>query len=793
MIDNNTLRLLTNSTEKNWELKGKQAASERLTHDAAEKIQEILGKNNINTNLVTSGDVNNTTDPIWRVFIVEDSESLLRKISNLSQQVIQMETNYKLAFDNNDPEAISHLITKSGKDADQFALAAFDTLKELEFSQDEELVNLVYKKLIYIIGAKISLEEQGVDIGLIPQDTLAEVTAKLKRELTIPIMNCKSKFSDKSEEFRIKPMNEMSKKAVKSHGLSSEARKQEEAARSFLESIRDRSAIEPRLLTQAHELYEKVAKKHLELGNVEEAYRIRGIIANEINMSPSHPLHHMDKAIADKMAKMPDPQFGAHFGDLGSGTVKGGNLRAVTRNIDGKTMNCFEFKMSHHAREELGAYLENFQYRNSPNKEAWIKSLPEELQNVRITTGNYTFLLNDKDKKGEFSEKNPSQLYTPNISYQGPVPTIEIIFPEIGKVIVGGSPQMGCLYNNVTVMMEAGKSEGEGLKYLHQMLTVLGCGPVTGVRSEEDDQRLKIAQLFRAYFPSQAMTIERTNEFYEMAVDDLKKKIETLVPEMKDIFKKYLVDNPELMRKGEIYPGKTVWCIEDLHTQMKTQGAWGLYTGMAQNAPNFESTCLSLKNILKYGALSSQDRFQAGIGKAGVSSLQDLASGGGDQVFARLITEQLASDLGEVQYSGTMQVLYDLSAVNRVSYGFSSDYYGVKNSQSEEFYMYQERHNLINLVNRCRSNNEIMVKNHISTDYIVGVRVKNEEEKMQLIQFLGREGFLKEVEGQQFVLLQREGFLKDEPESTRLVPLNKFIHVNAATYTEEMYSNATEH
>ncbi|QLH37174.1 MAG: hypothetical protein HWD61_14365 [Parachlamydiaceae bacterium] len=180
---------------------------------------------------------------------------------------------------------------------------------------------------------------------------------------------------------------------------------------------------------------------------------------------------------------------------------------------------------------------------------------------------------------------------------------------------------------------------------------------------------MQIAQLFRAYFPQEAYELEQTKIYFEYPISELKQKIEETVPEMKGIFKRYLEDHPELMKKEEIYLGKTIWTITDLSKQMKAKGAWGLMSGIN----SFSEAC----KILKYGALSTEDRFKAGMIVMGTSSCEDLGVGC-KSVFTRLITPNLKSKLSKMDFKGRLQVLYDLDAVNRVSYGYKMDKFGSK-------------------------------------------------------------------------------------------------------------------
>ncbi len=119
------------------------------------------------------------------------------------------------------------------------------------------------------------------------------------------------------------------------------------------------------------------------------------------------------------------------------------------------------------------------------------------------------------------------------------------------------------------------------------------------------------------------------------------------------------------MEEVEIYPGKTVWAVTDLADKMRKNGALGLIHGIGKEDLEFKETAEILVKILKNGALSSQDRFQNGLFITGMSSEADLRSGGGDQVFTRLVTEETKGSMTNIYGMGKIQILFDLDVVNR--------------------------------------------------------------------------------------------------------------------------------
>jgi hypothetical protein len=207
----------------------------------------------------------------------------------------------------------------------------------------------------------------------------------------------------------------------------------------------------------------------------------------------------------------------------------------------------------------------------------------------------------------------------------------------------------------------------------------------------------------------------------------------------------------------EILPGMTVPVISEISDQMRKAGAIGLMAGVGTPRNTTEDVAQSVAQIIAHGALSSQNRLEAGMMKLGASSMLDLASGGGDQVFTRLVTNALI-DIPIDEFSslsGNMQMLYDLDVVNYGAYGYREDRFGVKNPLCGYNYkFYENRDNLIQLtkeIDQTDSYNEVMIKNRIPPSAIRGVVVENEKAKAILINTLMESGLINFVSGRHMI------------------------------------------
>lgn len=528
------------------------------------------------------------------------------------------------------------------------------------------------------------------------------------------------------------------------------------AAEKLSQTLPQRMIDDPSAATTLHKLYDKAAELLLSEGRVTEAFQARSLAASKVAFNTSHPLYKMEEAIAAGVKKQSSPHLEAHFSEMGSGVLKGGNIRACTRPVNGKATNCFEFKISRYARNDIQDIIEAIR----ANPEAFKASLPDMLKgkSVKIEEVPHGYV-------GKALDGVDTSFYPTNAK------ALQIEFEGLGRFIIGNSPEIGCLITNVRVEMVAGLKEGEGLNALHQMLAVLGCGPVMGAQHKEDEERMKVAQIFRAFFPSQAITMEQAKEFYEIPIEDLKEKIIEQVPEMKPLLEKYLIKSPQLLYKEEIYPGRTVWCVADLADQIKAQNVCGLVTGI--------SSIDRAARVLIQGYLSTQDRFMVGEIAMGTSPMEDFSSGGADQVFTRMVTPAMSANEIETYPShGIIQVLWDLSVVNRVSYGFDYDHFGNRNPQDKHnFGAFENRTTLKDLasqLNQDSINNEVMVKNRIAPDYVRGFVVQTDADKALLIGKLRADGLIYQENGVDMI---------------RGYPLDKFVYLSS-NFKPEMWNKA---
>jgi len=494
--------------------------------------------------------------------------------------------------------------------------------------------------------------------------------------------------------------------------------------------------------------------EHYVVSNFDKAIKLRIRTAQAI--SPTPPLSKLPDAI-----KTEDPKLGLRLQPLDTSLFKNQTLVIQKRKYThDKPRLHINAKINHPAREHLKSTLE--QIVADPNK--LFNALPKGFcSSISTYDSNLSYEgrhdAMGKKWAGDFSANVASQGYVlPNIS-----PIIKVIdFEGVGTVHICTDPNCRTAYNNISIELNSNISEAEAVEKLNMIFAIIGLGAVSSSPREEDIERIKIMQLFRAYYPQISYHFERKALAFDYNLETLKTLIIQDAPEMKDKFKEFLIDHPERMYQQEVYPGQSIWAIQGLAKEVKDAGGLGLMAGVFGN--DFDDSARRFASILKVGSLATQDRFQAGIIAAGASVQEDINSGGAESVFTRLVTDNMAKNPNSYSLNGKMQILYDLALVERVGFVYPSDYYGTKEES-----LYQYRTSVVELANDCQNDphfnqsNEVCIRSRVPPKYIKGVMVANEGEKNALIATLKLEGLMTTD------TLNRE-YING-------VPIDQFIHV----------------
>jgi hypothetical protein len=321
------------------------------------------------------------------------------------------------------------------------------------------------------------------------------------------------------------------------------------------------------------------------------------------------------------------------------------------------------------------------------------------------------------------------------------------------KILVGLDADIVGLYTRVKVHFPLTTR----LSQLQEMLASVGLSDVLHTSSLEDIERMKIGFLFRLFFPREATVFERTEKFYSLSVADLKAYITCQVPQMQDIFERYL---PK-MQKYKPLKGRVRYKVEGLGKECVDLGARALITSLALRGHSLSQVV----SILKMGFLSSEMRQSSMIDIPGDS--WELKVGSFDSVFTQLVTpyhyqENWFSALGYYDHC-PITFLLDINLLETVTYQYPEDRGGTRRTgQGAESYLQRPSlHEFVKNQVACPTDsNEVMIKDRVPPSAIRQIYVCDNQAKEDLIHHLRIAG-----------LIEKKG----EIETIFNRPVNEFI------------------
>jgi hypothetical protein len=491
--------------------------------------------------------------------------------------------------------------------------------------------------------------------------------------------------------------------------------------------------------------------KLIQAGEFEQAFRLRKKVCQMVTFTHEHPLYDLPSQIALKKSELNDRYSMTAFSGFGGSIVKSGHLSIDKRTIETGDIYYIQFKLNPFARDELSAFIEKILCSNRCSQALLQTYLPETLGR-EIAIGLIKYSFRKKHADGVFRAEN-------GFTVSEEMNSLEFVFEGKGRIVVGNNSEIESLYNNVDVELNGSIEEALLLKTLYDMLAVIGLGAAIMPQNDEDDQRMKIAKLFRTFYPREACTFEKTKRYYSLTPARMKGECVVASPNMRDIFQKYLVDSPHLLQAQSIYSGKLTWSIMDLSEQLRQLGAVCLYANIYGSF--WGDKIEAVVGMVKQGARSTEHRFRGGNIRPGISTSGDLNAGSGDQVFTRLITchNSVVMDSG-------IAIVFDLEALNQGAYAYPGDTYGNKKISGNH---YPNRQNLLEFAaNHTESGlfSEVMVKHQISPQFIKGIIVTSEKFKGWVIE----EGFTK------------AGMIQDG--CINGIPIDAFVRVNRSGYED---------
>jgi len=462
--------------------------------------------------------------------------------------------------------------------------------------------------------------------------------------------------------------------------------------------------------------------------------------------------------------------FGAYFSGYGKDLVKGANLAFRTKIIDGKEITELEFKVNHVFRKNIEDMIDSFSTLNPDEMNEMLRMAHSHAYDVQI-------------------EKNSTTIRTPIDGWPITNTRIEtkITLGGLGSILIGSSPDFPTTHNRVIVQMEKGKN----IYDLHELMAFLDVDRALHQSTKEDMDRLKMGHLFRIFSPREATPFERSKEFFDLPLDELKRKMIEKAPKMEKIFD----ESFDAMTPGEILPGKIRYRVNGLAKAAYEHGVRGL-TASITGATSLEGLYSRIAGILKMGMLSTELRERGNLESNGFSNQWQYILGSSDSVFTQMISEKNCREqlpFYEMGYDSAVHVLISLDALETGTYQYFGNAYGMRRAEDPWYWgiereSYPYRYGILDYIetinldiyaygtNIFRRNpylkNEVMLKERVDPSFFTGIAVNNETTRDGLMNYLrSQEIVQKDSAGQETILG---------------VAADRFIRV-ANTFSEDLF------
>ena len=406
--------------------------------------------------------------------------------------------------------------------------------------------------------------------------------------------------------------------------------------------------------------------------------------------------------------------FGSHAHGYGGEVVKGMNLQFRARVIDGKNMSELEFKLQHVAREKLQTLVQDLNKLTPVELKQVIDLSESKIKGIRIEN---TLLNLSSDPEA--------------LAFGG---ATKITLEGLGSITIGNSKLYPNLYGRVRVQTEGEKN----LSAAHELLSFFNLERVLQASTQDEVEKLKLSTLFHIFSPVQAISMERAESCANLTAQQLRRQMVKEVPEMENTFNKYL----DKMQQAAILPGKMRYTIPPLVQEAKDLGARSLITTLNRD---LQVSLSRLGSVLKMGILSSETRFSNGLNVGGISSKEDFLNGGADSVYMQLLTQKTVDNKMSLDllYPGKVRILISPDILKTGTYQYPVDTHGSRvltNYLSSDPSLYTTRPPLHTFVKDqqagfgCR--NEVMAKERVGPEYIMGVVVPNTRTRDTVMDYL---------------------------------------------------------
>jgi hypothetical protein len=472
-----------------------------------------------------------------------------------------------------------------------------------------------------------------------------------------------------------------------------------------------------------------------------------------------NPLIDLPKNIAERRVILSDANekqidFGSHFDGHGEQLVKGMNLAFRTKVIDGKELIELDFKVNHVFRAKLEELIAQYKQADPSKLKDMLKFSHSHVKNIRIEATSFPV---GNDKIG---------------------PAYKFELEGLGTLFVGSSPNCYTLYDRVLLRFDRKAS----LFACHEALSLFNLEEALRVSANEDIERMKIGHLFRTLCPKEATPFERSPEFFDLSIEELKQRIVEKAPQMQEAFSTYL----DKMEARELFPGRTRYAIPGLADHCHELGARGV---IASVTGGHSKTALfdRIASMLKMGMICSEDRLTSDLYVPGLSSGFDFNTGGADSVFTQMVTERQCKEhmpLDDFAYFHSIALMFPLEVLETGTYQYHYDSFGKRTHEKSSWWWgsdYFSRPGIFDFVKQRQidnpgywfDSNEVMIKERIPPSLIKGLILRDEILRMELLEHLRKRD-----------LVQRD---PSGAESILGIPVERFLRV-ATTASEDLFN-----
>lgn len=419
------------------------------------------------------------------------------------------------------------------------------------------------------------------------------------------------------------------------------------------------------------------------------------------------------------------------FHGFGKHLVKGENITIREKESQGSESIEIQFKVNHAFRDKIQDLIQEISLYDC-----------KETREILSHTGSHATDI--KLKKGDFfSEKEKDDIFFWGGSFSE---AHRIEMTGLGSIFIGSSPESINLYDRVVIQLP----KGSNLFDFHEIMAFLNIDEALRMSTVADIERLKLGHLYRTFFPRDALTLERSEEFFALPLIDLQEKIFSTTPAMRDVYEAYF----HQMIPDEIFAGKVRYKIPGLAEKSRELGARALTAAILGSYGKDEELYARVESILNTGLLSTETRYDIdldshGLGGSGI----DFYTGGADSVFTQMITKRNCDNETYFQnfaYNSKVRLLIDLEAVEMGTYQYVTDSFGNRIVDDSSFWWwgqtsYKDRLNILEFTESLETSrynyfaNEVMLKERLKPSWIKTIIVPDQKTHDSLSAYLSKQ------------------------------------------------------